>query len=106
MSDAEDSLFARKQAISSCQTMCTANLHDTGAFVIFKKQRALNTPRRHHNTVSPDFDIAFIEVIGFTTHLKGGDEIVVVCPNHSSMNKTTNVGCFRNRFCKFPGSFE
>ena len=61
--NAEDGVFSWKQAIRSRQAVCTANLHDTGAFVIFKKQRTLNTSRRDHHTLRPNFDIAFIEDI-------------------------------------------
>ena len=63
MANAEDGIFAGEQSIGPGQPVCTTNLHDTGAFVIFKEQGTLDTPRGDHNTLGPNFNIALIEEI-------------------------------------------
>ena len=58
MPDTKDCLFTGQQTIGSGQPMRAPDLHDTGPFVIIKKQRAFNTTGCHHHTLRSDFDIA------------------------------------------------
>ena len=71
--------------------MRAVDLHDTGPFIVFKKQRALDTAGSHHHTGGPDFKIALIKIIGIQTFLKGGDQVIVINTYRGGLGKYANI---------------
>ena len=106
MTDTENRLFTRQQAVCPGQPMRAVDLHDTGPFVVFKKQRAFDAAGGHHHTGGPNFKIALIKIIGLKPFLKCGDQVVVIDAHCGGLRKYANI-CILFKFVRhLPGTLR